>query len=112
LHSAILAPIFPYTHPALAIYLALTDGRGKMPLTLRLIDGEDASPPVFTAEGLLDFPDPTQVIEAGFACQRVQFPQPGEYRLQLLVNGELLLERRLLVRSFQKTGPCVFGSGM
>jgi hypothetical protein len=105
LHNTIAAPTFPCTHPSLAVYLALTDGRGKTPLTLRLIDGEEERPPVFTVEALLDFPDPTQVVEGAFTCQRLQFPQPGEYRLQLLVAGELLLERRLFVRSLQMTGP-------
>jgi hypothetical protein len=87
------------------VYLALTDGRGRTPLTLRLIDAEEEGPPVFTVEATVDFPDPTQVVEGAFTCQRLQFERPGEYRLQLLAAGELLLERRLYVRAAQKVGP-------
>jgi len=96
-YNTIAARSFPFTHPSMGVYLALTDGRGKTPLVLRLIDAEEERPPVFTIQAVIDFPDPTQVAEVGFACQRLEFAQPGEYRLQLFVAGEPLLERRLFL---------------
>lgn len=98
-YNAIAAQDFPCIHPSLGVFLALTDGMGKTPLLLRLIDAEEERPPVFKIEATVSFVDPTQVAEMGFACQGVKFPEPGEYRLQLFAGGEPLLERRLFVHA-------------
>lgn len=104
-YNTIAAQDFPCVHPIMGVYLALTDGRGKTPLTIRLIDAEEEREPLLIIEALVDFPDPTQVVEVGFSCQRVEFPQPGEYRLELFAAGEPLLERRLFVMSAQQMAP-------
>ena len=97
IYTTIAAPVFPCVHPAMGVYFALTDGRGKTPLMLRLVDAEEERPPVFCLQTVLDSRDPTQVLEAGFSFRRLQFPKPGEYLLQLLAADELLLERRVFV---------------
>lgn len=107
-YNSIATQGFPCIHPVMGVYLALTDGRGKTPLTVRLIDAEEERDPLLMIEALVDFPDPTQVVEVGFSCQRVEFPQPGEYRLQLFAAGEPLLERRLFVMSAQQVNPRFF----
>ncbi len=100
-YNAITMGSFPAVLPSMSLYLALTDGRGKMPLLLRLIDADEERPPVFTIATILDSSDPTLPMEAGLCRQRLLFPKPGEYRLQLFAAGEPLLEGRLFVMAGQ-----------
>jgi len=90
---------FPFRHPVIAIYLALTNGHGQVPIMLRLIDVDEQFPAVFELSTVFVFPNPHMVVEQGLEVPNVPFPRPGEYRMQLLANGELLMERRLHVRS-------------
>jgi len=103
-YNAIGAASFPHRHPYLAVYLALTDGRGETPMTMRLIDADEEREPVFESETTLNFDDPTEVIELTFFQDNIVFPQPGEYRLQLFGAGEFLRERRLFVVPMQHPG--------
>jgi hypothetical protein len=96
-YAAIFAPSFPWRHPSIVVYVAITDGHGKTPIKLRLVDVDESRPPIFEGEAVLDFPDPLVVAEGVFVHAGPVFPEPGEYRLQLLGAGMLLRERRLQV---------------
>jgi hypothetical protein len=96
-YAAIFAPEFPYRHPSIIAYIAITSGHGRTPLTVRLIDADEARPPVFEANAVIDFPDPLAMSEVVFAHYGVVFPEPGEYRLQLYGGGAPLRERRIQV---------------
>ena len=86
---------FPATHPLIAVHAAITDGRGQIPITLRLVDADEEDEPIFTSEELIvDFQDPTMEIEIDFEVQGCTFEKPGEYRFQLFAGNEILLERR------------------
>jgi hypothetical protein len=88
---------FPLDHASMVLYTELTDGRGKTPIELRLIDVNEERDPVFNVHGEVNFTDPTQIHELVFIQVGVRFPKPGEYRLQLLAAGRLLRERRVFV---------------
>ena len=76
------------------MYAALTDAHG----VARLVDVDQARPPIADAEVGMDFAaEPTVVREAFFGFTPLVLPAPGDYRLQLRHEGELLCERRLLV---------------
>lgn len=94
--STIAARRFPTTHPSLAIYLALTDGRGPCRLQLRIVDASEAET-LSEAEIEVQFRDPIQLIEFGVRLDNIWFPGPGEYRVQLAQGTEVLFERRLFV---------------
>ncbi len=96
-YSTIAARVFPCNHPSIMVYLSLTDGRGETPLNLRLVDVDESRPPVFETESVVNFVDPTDVIEMVLVEHDVLLPQPGEYRLQLSGAGQFLRERRLWV---------------
>jgi hypothetical protein len=96
-YSAILAATFPHRHPSIVVYFAITSGHGKTPIKLRLVDVDEVRDPVFERESILDFPDPLVVAEGVLGVIGPVFPEPGEYRLQLLGAGTLLRERRILV---------------
>ena len=95
--SAILAKEFPTKHPLMSVYAAITDGRGKVPVALRLVDVDEERDPVFELKGEVKFDDPRIVAEIDFAAANVVIPGPGEYRLQLMSGANLLMERRIAV---------------
>src|SRR5206468_1189132 len=96
--NAIGAFSFPWRHPSIMVYGALTDGRlGKTPIVLRLVDAEEERPPVAEATAEIEFPDPFAIVEFVLPMNGVLFPEPGEYRLQLHGAGTPLLERRIMV---------------
>jgi hypothetical protein len=95
--SVIFGREFPLTLPVLAVYLALTDARGKVPMMLRLVDVDELRDPVGEAPFDVDFADPIMIAEGVFHLPNLIFPEHGEYRLQLMADGELIIERRVVV---------------
>ena len=95
--STISARQFPVVHRQLAVHVALTEGRGKVKIKLTLVGMDESQPPLFSGEGVIEFPDPRIVAELNFRLVNVTFPSPGAYRFQVLANDELLMERRLHV---------------
>jgi hypothetical protein len=94
------APAFPATLPRTWLYLALTDGYGAAALTLRLLDADESRPPLF--EEVLPparFASPLEVKEVVMEVPAIPLPGPGVYRWQVLCEGEVLHERRLVVQS-------------
>ena len=95
--SSIYAREFPATHPALAVYIAVTEGRGVVPIKVRMVDVDDEKDPIFEVEGEANFQDPRMVMDMDLFIPNLVFPEPGEYRIQLFASGEPLLERRIMV---------------
>ena len=58
--NGVFAPNFPCTHPSLSVYVALTDGRGKVPCSLKMVSQADQRE-LFNLPGQVDFQDPTGV---------------------------------------------------
>ena len=94
--SSIAALDFPVRHPGMGVFISLTDGRGITPLTLKLVSA-DENVRIFEAGLEVDFEDPRMVLELATNIGNIEFPQPGEYRLQLFAGDEPLMERRLVV---------------
>ena len=93
--STIGATRFPMRHPQLCVFASLTDGRGKTPLELTIVDSEDARPPIVSGRATVEFKDPRAVACLNLHFNGLVFPEPGEYRVQLICHGELLREARL-----------------
>lgn len=106
MYSAITADSFPAVHPTTAVFIALTDGHGEVPIKLRLIDVDEEREPVFEIKGRANFSDPRMVVELSLQTPPFQFPAPGEYRLQLFggVDDDPLMERRIMLFSTQHEG--------
>jgi hypothetical protein len=96
-YAAIFAPHFPWQHPVIVVYFAITNGHGKTPIKLRIVDVDEAHDPISEQDAMIDFPDPFTVAEGVFVIPGPIFPEPGEYRLQLSCAGTPLRERRLQV---------------
>lgn len=103
--STINVRAFPATHRQLAVHVAMTEGRGKTRVRLRLVRSDEAETEIFSREGTIDFGDPRVVAELNFTINNVVFQSTGEYRLQVYGNDELLKERRLYVQGVPTPGP-------
>lgn len=95
--STINARQFPAMHRQLSVHVAMTNGHGQTAIRLTLVGPDESAPPLFARDGTIEFTDPRVVAELNFIVTNVSFPQPGEYRLQIFGNEELLMERRLYV---------------
>lgn len=95
--NEINASEFPASHPHMTLYLMFTNGRGKTPLKLRIIDADDEHPPLFEATCEVEFPNPLLTVEMVVPLPPFGFPAAGEYRLQCIACETILLERRVFV---------------
>ena len=107
--STIHSARYPVVHPQLAVYVALTDGRGKTPLTIRIVDADDNRPPLVQGTGVVEFRDPRMIANLALQFHGLRFPEPGHYRVQLYCKESLLREARLMLvkakRPPKKPGP-------
>ena len=99
--SAFFGRQFPLTVPQIGVYVALTDARGKVALKLRLVDVDELREPVKEHEFEVDFKDPIMIAEGVLHFLGPTFPEEGEYRLQLVAEGELIMERRIVLMPVQ-----------
>lgn len=91
---------FPATLRDSWMYAAFTGGRGEVKVTFRLTDaGELDARPVFEARDVpVTFAGPLDVSEALLQFTAVPFPKPGIYAWQVVCEGAVVYERRILVR--------------
>ena len=98
--SSLTAREFP-AETFFCVYFAVTDGHGKVQLSMRLVDSEadlagDAQPPVFTTSIEFDFGhDPVMVCES-VAFIKTALPKSGVYHCELYADELLLMSRRLI----------------
>lgn len=89
-------PGFPVQVPLLCVYTELTNGRGLAQVVIRIVDANEERSPVAEATLQVQMEHPLAVGQFAVGLPGLIFPEPGEYRVQLLVGGELLIERRLV----------------
>jgi hypothetical protein len=95
LFSVIHALRYPVTHPQLAVFASLTGGHGEVGLTIRVVDANEARRPLVEGRGAVQFATPLAIANIALQFHGMTFAEPGEYRVQLLSEGELLREARL-----------------
>ncbi len=86
---------FPASHPQLCVFVALTEGYGETEVVMRIVDSNDARPAIVEGRGKVRFQDPRAIANLSLQFHGLTFPQPGEYRVQLYSQNELLREARL-----------------
>jgi len=86
---------FPAAHPMMSVFVAMTDGHGKTDLTIRIVDANEARPPIVEGRGSVDFKDPRAIAHLALQFNGLRFPEAGPYRVQLWSEQELLREARL-----------------
>lgn len=93
--SRVHARRFPAAHPQLCVFASLTEGRGEVELTIRIVDANEDRPPIVEGKGKVQFKDPRAIAHLALQFHGLTFSQPGAYRVQLWSSGELLREARL-----------------
>ncbi len=99
--NGIFANNFPCTHPALSVYIAITEGRGKVPCKLRMTSLSNDQI-IFELPGQIDFVGPTHVGELVFQLQQIRFEEPGVYAVEFLAGGEVLGSRKLNAQKLEQ----------
>jgi hypothetical protein len=94
--SDIIAPSFPVNIAHFMLYAVFTDGHGTTPIKIRLVDANELRDPIVDQDSEVIFHDPRMMADLIFGMVGLGFPEPGEYRLQLLCCGTLLMERRIV----------------
>src|SRR5437899_3154700 len=64
--SVLHATDFPAVHPALCVYLDLTNGRGQVTIKVQIVDSDELHEPIWVGESLVHFADPRTVAELDF----------------------------------------------
>ncbi len=105
------APGFPASHPQLSVYVALTEGYGQTDLVIRIVDANDARPPIVEGKGKVNFKNPRAIANLALQFHGLTFPEPGEYRVQLYANGQLLREARLQLIQLERRRKPPDGAG-
>jgi len=98
------APGFPIRN-SIVFFCELTNGHGITPTTVRLINANDEDKALFEQNGNVEFKDVRQIVTLAVNIQGVQFPEPGEYRFQLLSQGQLIGERKIICRKVNMKKP-------
>jgi hypothetical protein len=89
---------FPCNRPPMGVFCVLSDGRGKVQLTLRVVEAADPNEePLIAMTQEVEFSDPRATVQLPIGIPPLTFPREGEYRVQLRCAGEVVMERRLLV---------------
>ncbi|MHC4132570.1 MAG: DUF6941 family protein [Planctomycetota bacterium] len=89
---------YPVRHPAMTFVCQLTNGRGKMPIEVRIVDVENDEEILFKRNFEVAFTDVRKVENIIFGIRNFMFPHPGEFRLQVVGADDLLGERRIICR--------------
>ncbi len=100
--QSINAPKYPIRN-VLVFFCELTNGHGLTQTTIRLI-GSQEDKVLFEQKGKIEFKDVQQIVTLAVNLQGVVFPEPGEYRFQLLTDNQLVGERRIICRQVQWPG--------
>lgn len=108
--STIHAFNFPAVHGQLCVFCSLTDGHGETPLTIRIVDSNEARPPLVEGRGKVVFANPRSIANLTLQFHGLRFPAPGEYRVQIWCASELLREARLTLMQARHPGPPVPGA--
>jgi hypothetical protein len=88
---------FPQSWSPIVAYFILTNGRGRADLTLRWTDPDDEPLPGSEQHHEIEFGDPLETYEVFFYCDGLVFPEPGEYRIELLIADKIVADRRIFV---------------
>jgi hypothetical protein len=92
---------YPARHPRLALFCQLTNGRGKTPIRITLVDVQDTDKELGHFDVVESFKDPRLVKNITFDISGIVFPRPGEFRFQIYAGEHLLGERRIICRKLE-----------
>jgi hypothetical protein len=88
-------PPYPHWHREFCVFLQLSDARGNVAATIRIVHADALQLVYETPVHQLVFPDPQHLVRANFRIRNCRFEQPGIYWVELYCNGQFLTDRVL-----------------
>jgi hypothetical protein len=104
LFNVIQATNFPCTHDQMHVYVAMTNGHGKYQTEIRFAHRKD-NKVIAAMRGEVEFQSPLQVIEMVMEWRMVEFPEQGEYGVDVIFNGQIAISRKFHVISPAENSP-------
>lgn len=94
---------FPCVHPAICVFVVLTNGQGRHVPKLRVVN-QDVGQKLFEVAltSGVEFENPLHSVEVAFKLANVPFPIPGVHGMELWCNDELVLTRRFRVTKIEE----------
>jgi len=99
--NGIFSTSFPCIHPFCSVYIAITEGRGRVPCALRMTS-LSSNKLVFDCPGMIEFGGPASVGELVFQLQNVKFDEPGVYSVEFWADKELLGSRKVTAQRVEE----------
>lgn len=87
---------FPSPPRRIDLYAVLTDGLGDGTINV-VVTHLDTDAEVYSFQGRVRFPDRRQELRLYFRIRKCSFPVEGRYQVTVLIDGEWIVHRELLV---------------
>src|SRR5437764_113442 len=81
--NTIGTPGLPCQHPRMFVMASLTDGRGRWPITFRIMD--PAGRVIMRLDGEASFASPLDVVDLVLQVRGLQLQETGEHAVDILV---------------------------
>lgn len=85
--------MFPIRTLPLAIFCEMTNGRGVVTVTFRIVNAAADAPPLLDMTAQVNLFEPLAVCQSVSYTPPILFPAPGPYRLQVWTGLSLLADR-------------------
>jgi hypothetical protein len=83
---------YPGRIDQLCVVVQLTDGRGSVPMVVRVVNPDTEEEIMRTAEHGVLFPSRHSVVWGLFRLRNCTYPSPGVYWVELYAHGQLLTD--------------------
>lgn len=101
LFEAITAKVFPATHPSLFVINRWCKGQGSFLQKIKIISSKDRSIVFQTNEQAFDLKDIDSHHTLISKINNLVFKEPGKYWVEVLLDGDLLLNYPLILRQIK-----------
>src|SRR5262245_56557490 len=94
--TGVAVDTFPAAPQRFDIFAALTDGLGKVTITLSVVH-LDSNQEFYSQELTVSFPDPLRVVNLRFRVRQLNFDLAGTYLFSLMTGDQEIAARRVRV---------------
>ena len=86
----------------MTVFAEITECHGRKPFIVRVVDVDEQRAPLVEVDTEVDSIDPLAIALLVLRIDGLVFPEPGEYRVQLVSAGTPLMERRLVLTQIEE----------
>ncbi|MFH1189972.1 MAG: hypothetical protein V1682_04710 [Candidatus Omnitrophota bacterium] len=105
LFEAITAKVFPATHPALFVVNRWCKGQGSFLQKMKIVSSKDKSIVFQTNEQAFELSDIDGHHTLISKINNLVFSAPGKYWVEVLLDGELILNYPLMLKEAKEVNP-------